>query len=136
MKISKVVKCLFTNEWVNPANKIVYYHQITLENGDVGTVGSMEKYPSKITEGAKIQYVIENGKIKIEESMDKPQKQFQNYQAKSNTNKHDSFLGYAWSYAKDLVIAGKTSDDYDEVRRIAHLIYYEIGEMLENNSKH
>lgn len=132
MKISKVTKCLFTNEWVNPAQKIVYYHQITLENGDVGTIGTMEKYSKKIIEGAIIEYTLNNGKIKLEEPMDKPVKPFQNYNAKSSSSKHESFLGYAWSYAKDLVIAGKTADDYEEVKKIAQLIYFEIGEMLEN----
>ena len=47
----------------------------------------------------------------------------------------EAFLGYAWSYAKDLIIAGKTSKDFAELKKVASLIYDEIGTMINNEKK-
>lgn len=135
-KSSKVVKCVFTNEWKNPSGGMTYYHEVTLENGDIGSIGSTTKYSPKFTEGTIITYTLDpSGKLKLETSVnEQPQKkQTSNYSGQNNYNrpaKHDQFLGYAWSYAKDMVIAGKTSEDFDEVMKIAHMIYDEIGNML------
>lgn len=135
-KTSKVVKCIFSNEWKNPSGSLTYYHDVTLENGDTGSIGAMEKYPKKFTEGAIIDYNLENGKIKIVSTNDNPK---ESYQKKSSTNysqnrgtKQEQFLGYAWSYAKDLIVAGKTSEDLDELNKCARYIYDEIGKMLNN----
>ena len=136
-KTSKVVKCIFSNEWKNPSGSLTYYHDVTLENGDTGSIGAMEKYPKKFTEGATIDYNIENGKIKIVSVNENPK---ENYQKKSSGNnftqnrgtKQEQFLGYAWSYAKDLIVAGKTSEDLDELNKCARYIYDEIGKMLNN----
>jgi hypothetical protein len=43
-------------------------------------------------------------------------------------------LGYAWSYAKDLIIAGKTLQDMEELNAVARYIYNEIGSMLNNEN--
>jgi hypothetical protein len=136
-KTSKVVKCIFSNEWKNPSGSLTYYHDVTLENGDTGSIGAMEKYPKKFTEGAIIDYNLENGKIKIVSTNDNPK---ESYQKKSSTTnysqnrgtKQEQFLGYAWSYAKDLIVAGKTSEDLDELNKCARYIYDEIGKMLNN----
>ena len=136
-KTSKVVNCIFSNEWKNPSGSLTYYHDVTLENGDTGSIGAMEKYPKKFTEGATIDYNIENGKIKIVSVNENPK---ENYQKKSSGNnftqnrgtKQEQFLGYAWSYAKDLIVAGKTSEDLDELNKCARYIYDEIGKMLNN----
>lgn len=48
-----------TREWEGPSGKI-YYHNITLDNGDEGSVGTKEKMPSKICTGAEIYYSIES----------------------------------------------------------------------------
>ena len=136
-KSSKVVKCLFTNEWKNPSGGMTYYHEVTLENGEIGSIGSMQKYSPKFTEGTIITYTLDStGKMKIENSSNEPAQKKQpanNYGGQNNYNrptKHDQFLGYAWSYAKDMVVAGKTSEDFEEVMKIAHMIYDEIGNML------
>ena len=146
-KTSKVVKCLFSNEWKNPSGSWTYYHDVTLENGDTGSIGAMEKYPKKFTEGAVIDYEIQNGKIKImqnqNESGNSSYKKTQtgnsanNYSKKGDYqnnrgNKQEQFLGYAWSYAKDLIVAGKTSEDLAELNKCARYIYEEIGRMLNN----
>lgn len=144
-KTSKVVKCIFSNEWKNPAGTLTYYHDVTLENGDIGSIGAMEKYPKKFTEGAVIDYEIQNGKIKIVQNQNdngyssgnKSRKQgnssTNNYSNQANRGtKQEQFLGYAWSYAKDLIVAGKNSEDLEELNKCARYIYEEIGRMLNN----
>lgn len=44
----------------------------------------------------------------------------------------EAFLGYAWSYAKDLLIAGKTMKDMKLLKDMATFIYDEIGEHIKN----
>ena len=119
---------------------------MTLENGDTGSIGAIEKYPKKFTEGTVIDYELQNGKIKIMQnqndngysSSNKPRKQgnsgtsnYSSYQSNKGT-KQEQFLGYAWSYAKDLIVAGKTSEDLEELNKCARYIYEEIGRMLNN----
>ena len=59
MKNAKITSCVFSREWEGPSGKI-YYHNITLDNGDDGSVGTKEKMPSKICTGAEIWYTIES----------------------------------------------------------------------------
>jgi len=59
MKNAKVTSCVFSLEWEGPSGKI-YYNNITLDNGDEGSVGTKEKMPSKICTGAEIYYSIES----------------------------------------------------------------------------
>lgn len=59
MKTAKVTSCVFSREWEGPSGKI-YYHNITLDNGDEGSVGTKEKMPSKICTGAEVWYTIES----------------------------------------------------------------------------
>jgi hypothetical protein len=59
MKTAKITSCVYSREWEGPSGKI-YYHNITLDNGDEGSVGTKEKMPSKISTGAEIYYSIES----------------------------------------------------------------------------
>jgi len=137
-KISRIVNSTFTSQWTAPNNKVLYYHKLIMENGDEGTCGLAEQSPPKIWSGAIITYTIdEKNKIKVISSdMDNETKpngnQKSNNGGKGGVAKQDSFLGYAWSYAKDLVIAGKTMDDIEELNKMARYIYTEIGKMLQN----
>lgn len=140
MKKGKIIECVFTGDWLNPRKEKVYYHQLTIDNGDIGTYGSMEKLPNKIKVNENINYTIENGKIKlVDGQIINGYKPINNFEQKTNkttqypkTARLDSYLGYAWSYAKDLVIAGKSLEDYKEVQKIARLIYDEMDKMLNN----
>ena len=93
-KTSKVEKCVFSNEWKNPSGTLTYYHDVTLENGDTGSIGAIEKYPKKFTEGTVIDYELQNGKIKIMQnqndngysSSNKPRKQ-----GNSGTSNYSSY---------------------------------------------
>ena len=75
----------------------------------------------------------------MENNNSNQQNNYNNGNKKSNTQnytprpaKQEQFLGYAWSYAKDLIVAGKNSDDLEELNKCARYIYDEIGKMLNN----
>lgn len=127
-KSATVVKCTFTKEWTNPKGAIVYYHLLIMDNGDVGSVGTMEKTPAKIKEGTKITYEIKDDKIKlVSDSNYSPagkSKSGGSFRSREKTN--EEYLGYAWSYAKDLIIAGKKLKDFKELKDLARAIYGEI----------
>lgn len=135
-KQATVTKCTFTSEWLNPASKkIIYYHEVTLDNGETAICGTIEKNSTRIAVGAKLEYTINaNGKMSLNSSSnDKKNEKPNDEKPNTTTNKikgQEAFLGYAWSYAKDLIIAGKTMDDVDELNNVARYIYNEIGKML------
>lgn len=142
-KTAKVVTCVFTNEWKNPSGSMVYYHEITLDNLETGTVGKMEKYPTEISQGATITYTLDTAtkKIKvISSNMDTKTKSEAKETSKapftgaktSYAKNPSDFLGFTWGYAKDLIIAGKTMADVEELNKVARYIYAEIGKMLKN----
>lgn len=134
-KTSVIKTSNFSNEWLNPSGKLVYYYDLVLENGDTGSVGIMNKGSEDVQVGTEINYTLSNNKIKIvresSQTFSKPNKPtYNNYK---NKNGQEQFLGYAWSYAKDLIIAGKGMEDVDELNQVARYIYDEIGTMLKSN---
>ena len=128
-KTAKILKCTFTRDWLNPKKQLVYYHLLQLDNGDVGTIGTMEKTPDKIKEGTTINYTIDGDKIKLS-----TESAFQAKKAKAGAGglykkremSDEEYLGYAWSYAKDLIVAGKKMKDFKELKDLARAIYGEI----------
>ena len=131
-KTAKVLKCAYVADWINPSGGTTYYHELSLDNGDVGRFGATEKNPKKLSEGTVITYTVdEKNKYKLSQQ----DNSYTNPAKKSYPNKtsHESFLGYAWSYSKDMVIAGKTMQDVEELNNIARYIYDEIGKMLKND---
>ena len=58
MKTAKITACTFVREWTG-ATGTIYYHDITLDNGDSGSVGTKEKNSSKIAVGETVTYNIE-----------------------------------------------------------------------------
>lgn len=58
MKTAKITACTFVREWTS-ANGTIYYHDITLDNGDSGSVGTKEKNSAKIAVGETVTYNIE-----------------------------------------------------------------------------
>jgi len=67
-KTSKVKNIEFKQEWKGQ-NGSVFYHNLWLENGDIGQIGSKEKLPAKLAIGSEITYNIETdergSKIKL-----------------------------------------------------------------------
>jgi len=150
MKTATILKANFTGEWTNPAGKTVYYHELTLDNGEIGNIGLMEKYPNKISTGTIIQYTIDaKRKIKIINDTNNPLNMSSAANAKPQTSNQAlpkksygsmqkspvDFLGFTWGYAKDLVIAGKTMDDVEELNKIARYIYDQITQMLNDKGE-
>ncbi len=163
MKIATIEKCVLTGEWVNPEGGIVYYHQLTLSNGDIGNIGIMgQQYPEKISEGITISYTIDpRNKIKLMTNSFTPTPAkksamttkktkgnadlFSQAPATQNTYPKKAsggyskspadYLGFTWGYAKDLIVAGKTMADVDEMNKMARYIYDQIKDMLKDNDK-
>lgn len=115
-KTSKILKSEFKNEWTNPqTNTKVYYHDLELENGDKGSIGTKEMNPQKISVGQELTYTLENGKIKAAQQPFNKGGGF-----KSKPFEHEC-AAYSASYAKDLVVAGKV--ETKDLLTIADKIY-------------
>jgi len=129
-KKSKIVKSSFSNEWTNPSGGTTYYYDIEFENKDYGAVGVTTKDSDRVLVGQQVTYTINGNKIKIVAVDNEPKKP--TYAKKGYKTSQESMLGYAWSYAKDLHIAGKSMQDIEELNKMARYIYEEIGKMLDN----
>lgn len=110
-KTSKITRTVFVSEWTNPKGEPVYYHTIDLVNGDSGQIGSKEKMPAKLNPGSELTYTIESttrgNKIKaVVPNNFKP-----GGGGRPVADPRASFIGYAASYSKDLVIGGKIQID-------------------------
>lgn len=57
-KTSKISKIEFKQEWKGQ-NGTIFYHNIWLENGDIGQIGTKEKLPSKLAVGNELNYDIQ-----------------------------------------------------------------------------
>lgn len=101
-KKAKITRTTFKNEWAGP-NGNVYYHDIELDNGDKGSIGSKEKMPSKLNPGSELTYTIDNGKIKAVA----PAGGGFAGGARKGPDPKVQIVGFAMSYTKDLVIADK-----------------------------
>lgn len=141
-KLSKIKSVNFTSEWKSPAGSSVYYHEIELENGDIGNVGRNKKLPDDMKVGSEIEYSISDKKIKFVKSMNNNESSYKSnnkYYNKGNNNYNnnkgpESYLGYAYAYAKDMVVAGKTSkEDLENLQHIAESIYSHITSLLNKN---
>lgn len=95
-KTAKITRTIFKNEWANPKGGSVYYHDIELDNGDKGSIGSKEKEPEKLNPGKEITYTIDGNKIKAVV----PQNGGGNFPKKAPANNSS----FALAYAKDVVI--------------------------------
>lgn len=97
-KTAKITRTVFKNEWNNPKGGQIFYHDIELDNGDKGQIGSKDKEPEKLNPGKEITYTIDTSdargnKIKL-------------------VQVHNGFKGgmkggngsFALAYAKDVVI--------------------------------
>lgn len=136
-KISKIKKSQFSNEWTNPSGGTTYYFDVVMENGESGSIGTTDMNSNKVIVGAELNYSIVNNKIKVSPMPNSTPKSNYNSQSSAGYKKHpkqESFLGYSWSYAKDIIVAGKGMKDVEELNEVAKYIYNQIGEML-NNSK-
>lgn len=107
-KKGKITRTVFVSEWSNPQGGQVYYHEIELDNGDKGQIGSKEKMPAKLNPGNELTYTIEassrGNKIK---AVSHAQGGGFSRTGKPPIDPRAQFIGFSAAYAKDLVVAGK-----------------------------
>lgn len=105
-KKGKITRTVFVSEWSNPQGGQVYYHEIELDNGDTGQIGSKEKMPARLNPGNELTYTIESttrgNKIKAVT----PAGGFQKG-VRQSMDPRAQFIGFSAAYSKDLVVAGK-----------------------------
>jgi len=138
-KTSKITKVIFTTNWVNPKGGTIYYHEIEFANGDSGSVGRNRQNPEDMKVGMEIEYQINDKKIKFVKAIgdmnnnnDFSKKKF----VSGGKKGPEEFLGYAYAYAKDMVVAGKTSpEDLNNLQMIAETIYSHIKSLLKDEKQ-
>lgn len=155
IRSSKIKDIIFESEWANPkaGGAIYYYHRIIMENGNEGSIGAVQKFPTRLQKGATVTYTIDDKqKVKVltsdSEGKTHPNEYANGTAPAKNQKKaagapptakrgprptpmdQAAYMGYAWSYAKDLIIAGKTMDHVEELENVARFIYNKIGDML------
>jgi hypothetical protein len=149
IRLGKVASCTFDKEWLNPVSKkIIYYHDVITDMGDILSIGAMEKNSPRIKKGAMIEYILDQaGKTKIISSSSDAKKiaeqavadkQARGERASVSMNRtkgQEAYLGFSWSYAKDLIIAGKTMNDVEELNKVARYIYEQMGKMLNQETE-
>lgn len=105
-KTAKITRTTYKNVWNNPKGGQVFYHDIELDNGDKGSIGSKEQMPAKLNPGSELTYTIDNGKIKAVV----PQQQGGGQWPKGGKPAPEpriQMISFAMAYTKDLVVAGK-----------------------------
>lgn len=109
-KKAKITRTVFVSEWSNPQGGQVYYHEIELDNGDKGQIGSKEKMPEKLNPGNELTYTIEatsrGNKIKAVSAQG-----FSVGSKKFSVDPKTQMISFAMAYTKDLVVAGKVPLD-------------------------
>lgn len=106
-KKAKITRTVFKNEWAGP-NGTVYYHDVELDNGDKGSIGSKEKMPAKLNPGQELTYTIEadtRGGFKIKAMNANAGGGFGG--GRKGPDPKVQIVGFAMSYTKDLIIGGK-----------------------------
>lgn len=101
-KTSKIKSCKFLKEWQGDKG-IVYYHELELENGDHGQIGTKDRLPDKLNVGQELTYTIETSsygnKIKAVTAS--------GFKGKPQRDPKEQMISFATAYTKDLIVAGK-----------------------------
>ena len=119
-KQSKIKSSKFVSEWAGQ-NGIVYYHEIELDNGDKGQIGSKDKNPDKLQPGQELTYTIEStsrgNKIKSVGGASA-------FKGKPQRDPKEQMISFSTSYVKDLICAGKVDikDLEPAVRRMYNIM--------------
>jgi hypothetical protein len=112
-KKAKITRTVFKTEWAGP-NGSVYYHDIELDNGDKGSIGSKEKMPAKLNPGSELTYTIRenpNGPDKIKAVNTPSGGGGFSGGGKKGPDPKVQIVGFAMAYTKDLVVAGKITTE-------------------------
>lgn len=107
-KKAKITRAVFKNEWAGQ-NGTVYYHDVEMDNGDKGSIGSKEKMPAKLNPGQELTYTIEpdpRGGFKIK-AVNAPAGGGFKGSPRPQIDPRVQMISFAMAYTKDLVVAGK-----------------------------
>jgi len=108
-KTAKITRTVFKNVWNNPQGGQVFYHEVELDNGDKGQIGSKEQMPAKLNPGSTLTYTIETtdkgNKIKAVVPTNASGQQWSG--KKSAPDPKVQMISFAMSYTKDLIVGGK-----------------------------
>ena len=112
-----------------PSGGTLYPYDVKLDNGDFGCSYSKTENPTELAIGNTITYTInEKNKITIVKKTEMTNT--------NNFNKYSKFepVGFAFSYAKDIIVARinskeKITDIVDEIINIAEPLAYKMYEL-------
>ena len=109
-KTSVIKSCVFTKEFKGD-NGSVFYHNLTMENGDSGSIGAKEQNPPKLAVGQELTYTIETTERgnKIKAVSNKPK--FGGGSGRPSEPIELKMATFSLSYAKDIVVSGKIETD-------------------------
>lgn len=130
-KKAKITRTIFKNSWQG-SNGTVYYHEIELDNGDKGQIGTKEQMPAKLNPGQELTYTIEHTDKgnKIKAVAPAQGGGFGGgFKSKAPADPRSQFIGFASSYAKDLVVAGKI--DLEKMNGAAESIFRNMLKLYE-----
>ncbi len=105
-KTSKIKSSKFLKEWQGEKG-IIYYHEIELDNGDHGQIGTKERLPDKLNVGQELTYTIESSSYgnKIKAVSAGSGSGFRG--GKPQRDPKEQMISFATAYTKDLIVAGK-----------------------------
>ncbi len=142
----------FIKEWISPQKSVIYYHRLQFEDGKIINIGKKEKNPAIFLPGNEFTYKVTNvdangkstkwttyipygGNNETKKQVPKTRKTTPKKVGGKPVKKED-FIGYAMSYAKDLVVAGKTSKtDTKNLLGLFETIYGLIEEKIDEYNK-
>lgn len=109
-KQSKINMVQYKTEWQAPNNAMLYIHELTMANGDVGNIYCKSQYPAELAVGNTITYDIDDKKkIKVlRGASSQSSGSGSSYSKGGNASasvKFADIVNYAFSYAKDLEVA-------------------------------
>jgi len=101
----KILECKFIKEWTGEKGT-VFYHDLKLDNGDHGQIGTKDRLPDRIAVGQELTYTIEEtsygNKIKAVS-----QSGGGGFKGKPQRDPKEQMISFSTSYVKDLICAGK-----------------------------
>lgn len=117
-KKARILECKFIKEWTGDKGT-VFYHELKLDNGDHGQIGSKERLPDKIAVGQELTYTIEESSYgnKIKAVTEGKQQ----WAGRKQPEPKIQMISFAMAYTKDLVVGGKV--ELKDMSKYFDLIY-------------
>lgn len=128
-KKAKITRTIFKQEWKGDKGS-VFYHDIELDNGDKGSIGAKEQNPAKLNPGQELTYTIETGQHGNKIKAVAPAGGGGGFSGggRRGPEPKTQIIGFAMSYTKDLVVAGKIT--MDQMPSIFQSIYKLMADKL------